>query len=55
MDKFKYQHSQLLQLLYEAHKDGLVDQDEKVKIKGILSYIIFRIDDEPKSCFGWNL
>lgn len=38
MDKFKYQHSQLLQLLYEASKEGLIDQDEKIKIKGIFIF-----------------
>jgi hypothetical protein len=35
-NKFKYQHSQLLQIIYEAHKEGLIDQDEKIKIKGII-------------------
>lgn len=34
VDNYKYQHSHLLQLIYEAHKDGLIDQFEKIKIKG---------------------
>ena len=32
--KYKYQHSQLLQIIYEAHKNNLITQDEKIKIKG---------------------
>ena len=34
VDQYKYQHSHLLQLIYEANKDGLIDQSEKIKIKG---------------------
>lgn len=34
VDQFKYQHSHLLQFIYEANKEGLIDQEEKVKIKG---------------------
>jgi hypothetical protein len=34
VDTFKYQHSHLLQFIYEANKDGLIDQFEKIKIKG---------------------
>ncbi len=32
--KYKYQHSQLLQIIYDAHKNNLITQDEKIKIKG---------------------
>jgi hypothetical protein len=32
--KFKHQHSQVLQILYEAHKNNLITQNEKVKLKG---------------------
>ena len=31
---FKYQHSKLLQLLYEAANTGLINSEEKIKIKG---------------------
>ena len=34
VDQFKYQHTHLLQLIYEAHKEGSIDQFEKIKIKG---------------------
>lgn len=33
-NKFKYQHSKLLQLIYEAHKDNIISNEEKTKIKG---------------------
>ncbi len=33
--KYKHQHSQVLQILYEAHKNNLISQNEKVKIKGL--------------------
>ena len=35
---FKYQTSNLLQLLYEAGNSGLINQDERVKLKGIIIY-----------------
>lgn len=33
-NKYKHQYSELLQLIYEASKDGTIDQIEKLKIKG---------------------
>ena len=55
-NNFKYQHSQLLQIVYEAHKDGLIDNLEKSKIKELMmtkdpSFIQFCNkygDDDPK-------
>ncbi len=38
-NQFKYQHSQILQFVYEATKDGKLDQTEKIKIKGIIILI----------------
>lgn len=35
-NKFQHQYSFLLQLVYEANRDGIIDQYEKFKIKGIL-------------------
>ena len=35
-NKFKYQHSQILQILYEANKNNLINQNEKIKIKGYI-------------------
>ncbi len=32
--KYKHQHSQVLQIIYEAHKNNLISPNEKVKIKG---------------------
>jgi hypothetical protein len=32
--KFKYQHSTILQIIYEANKNGQINDDEKTKIKG---------------------
>ncbi len=32
--KYKHQHSQVLQILYEAHKKDLITQNEKIKLKG---------------------
>jgi hypothetical protein len=34
VDQYKYQHSHLLQFIYEAHKEGSIDHSEKLKIKG---------------------
>ena len=33
-NQFKYQHSQILQFVYEATKEGKLDQTENRKIKG---------------------
>ncbi len=39
---FKYQHSQILQFVYEATKQGKLDQNEKIKIKGkLIGYTIY--------------
>lgn len=42
-NQFKYQHSQILQFVYEANKEGKLNQEEKIKIKGKL--IIFNAYD----------
>ncbi len=34
VEQFQFQHSHLFQLVYEAHKEGILDQFEKIKIKG---------------------
>ena len=39
-NQFKYQHSQILQFIYEATKEGKLDQSEKIKIKGIIILIL---------------
>jgi hypothetical protein len=36
-NQFKYQHSQILQFVYEATKQGKLNQNEKIKIKGTLT------------------
>lgn len=36
---FKYQTSKILQLLYEAGNNGLINQDERVLLKGKLRMI----------------
>jgi len=38
-NQFKYQHSQILQFVYEATKEGKLDHNEKIKIKGIIILI----------------
>jgi hypothetical protein len=38
-NQFKYQHSQILQFVYEATKEGKLHQTEKIKIKGIIILI----------------
>ncbi len=44
VDKFKYQHSHILELIYDAHKNGEIDQNERLKIKRKLNlYIIYYI------------
>jgi hypothetical protein len=56
VDTFKYQHSHLLQFIYEANKDGLIDQFEKIKIKGkkifrlkFKKFLFFRNGHQSKS------
>ena len=34
--KFKYQHSELLDLLLKFKNEGLINQEQKIKIKGRL-------------------
>ena len=34
--KFQYQHSELLDLLLKFKNQGLISQEQKVKIKGII-------------------
>ena len=51
-NQFKYQHSQILQFVYEATKEGKLDQTEKIKIKGIITLIskfLLRINFFTKS------
>jgi hypothetical protein len=36
MDNFKYQHSQVLQLVYEANKSGYLNDEEKRKMKELI-------------------
>lgn len=38
---FKYQTSKILQLLYEAGKSGLIDEEERVQLKGIFNQFSF--------------
>jgi hypothetical protein len=33
--KFKYNHSSILNIIYESFRNGLISQNEKIKLKGI--------------------
>lgn len=34
-NNYKEQHSQLLQIIYDAHKNGDITKEQKLKIKGL--------------------
>lgn len=34
MEKFKYQHSEVLQLVYDANQKNMINDEEKRKMKG---------------------
>jgi len=43
-EKFKYQHSELLDLLLKFKNEGLINQEQKIKIKGININLLVRIN-----------
>jgi hypothetical protein len=39
MNNFKYQHSQVLQLIFEANQKNLISEEEKKQMKSNISLI----------------
>jgi hypothetical protein len=50
-DKFVYQHSKLLQIIYEAGQNNLITSEEKSKIKGNPEKSNIRVNINKRSIF----